>query len=207
MPRTLSKAAKTALVEGYQNPESLPAAPSLDAQLAEFIWDKTGWERYTAEEVGEALAGLQRPGQPLYRPYHNRAELGIPDGGSPMYEALAQHLNSTLRSRSSPCTAKQVKNALDYFKRNRQLAAGEAGPSDLPPGSPSGSRPGSPFEVVAAPEGEERPVVLHHHGMMFSGQDHVVVPNNEVHYDAQMQQYVDPHGQTVTPHWLDDEFF
>ncbi|GAA5867738.1 hypothetical protein JCM8547_005218 [Rhodosporidiobolus lusitaniae] len=65
----------------------------------------------------------------------------------------------------------------------------------------------NPYYPVAAPEEEERPIVLHHHGMMFSGQDHVVVPNNEVHYDEHLHLYVDSRGQTVTPHWIDDEFF
>ncbi|GAA5881231.1 hypothetical protein JCM8547_004342 [Rhodosporidiobolus lusitaniae] len=96
---------------------------------------------------------------------------------------------------------------------------------------PSAAGPGSPYEVNTR-EGDEavsmrslrfllstlrlssfsdskspQQHVLHHHGMMFSGQDHVLVPNNEVHYDERRHLYLDSQGQTVTPHWIDDEFF
>ncbi|GAA5859097.1 hypothetical protein JCM8547_004001 [Rhodosporidiobolus lusitaniae] len=203
MPRGLSKAARATLVE---------------AQLAEYIWAKTGWERYTEKEVDQALASLQSPGQPLYQPkprvsgggpgigearrntlrqaYHNRLQLGFPAGGGALYDALAKHINSAFPHEHPPCTAGQLKNGLDYMRRNHQLELNqEHAPS-----------PGSPAPAPASQHSSPR-IVLHHQGMMFSGRDHVLVPNDQVTYDERHDRYHDSHGETVTPHWPDLGYF
>ncbi|GAA5881228.1 hypothetical protein JCM8547_004341 [Rhodosporidiobolus lusitaniae] len=134
----------------------------------------------------------------LAEAYLNRAQLGLPAGGFAFWDALAAHVQAKAPS-DPPITRLQVQNAIGYMRRHGQLnvAPAQLAQEGLP----------DPYEPVAAPEGEERPTVLHHPGMMFSGSDLVVVPNYEVHYDEHRHLYVDSQGQTVTPHWLDDVFF
>ncbi|GAA5859100.1 hypothetical protein JCM8547_004002 [Rhodosporidiobolus lusitaniae] len=134
----------------------------------------------------------------LREAFNNRAQLGFPAAGRAFWNALAAHVQARAPS-DPPITGSQVENAVGYMRRNNQLG--------MPPVQLAHEGSPDPYEPVAAPDGEERPIVLQHQDIMFSGADHGVVPNDQVIYDPQTHEYVDLHGRTVTPHWLDGEFF
>ncbi|GAA5867717.1 hypothetical protein JCM8547_005212 [Rhodosporidiobolus lusitaniae] len=211
-PRGLSKEARAALVEGYQNPHLLPAGRTLRQRLSDFMFARLG-ERYSEQQIMNALSTLSKEGVVRLQPRGVSllichfsspsfpSELTAVASTTPLKQNYVKALTDYVKPKfpSETITVLQVRTMIDYLRQHHQV-------SDLPPSHASESA-SSPYQPVAATEEEERPVVLHHHGIMFSGPDHVVVPNNEVHYDAQRQEYIDSHGQTVIPHWINDEFF
>ncbi|GAA5867771.1 hypothetical protein JCM8547_005228 [Rhodosporidiobolus lusitaniae] len=217
MARGLSKKAKKALVEGYNDPAAVPRGHTYLQRLADYVRQKTG-ETYSAKQINTALTGLgtsregeemgfrrrnnnaargglsDRARELLLHAYRNRAYLQAPNGINRAYIDYIKENTNPPEEYSIP----QLDHALRYVKR---IAAEEeeaaAGPSNAGGG-------GSPYEVEARGEEEPAPHVLHH-GMIFSGSDFAVVPNDQVHFDMQSHQYVDSHGQPVTPHWPEME--
>ncbi|GAA5867774.1 hypothetical protein JCM8547_005229 [Rhodosporidiobolus lusitaniae] len=217
MPRGLSKEAKAALLEGYNNPTLLPPASSFTQRLADYVANKTD-ERYTAGQCDTALTGMQKSHGFQRRPrgsgrglteqakvvlrngYEHRDQLDTSRGlTTALIEYVHQNTNPPELYDKS-----QIDNAL-YRSKGGNIAGN-------PGRGGGGSRRrtgggGNPYEVETRGEDEASPHILHHQGMAFSGADHALVPNNEVRYDEQRQLYVDSQGQAVTPHWIDDEFF
>ncbi|GAA5859141.1 hypothetical protein JCM8547_004018 [Rhodosporidiobolus lusitaniae] len=215
MPRGLSKEAKKALVEG-----AFPSFPfstlSLVGRLADYVYQVTG-ERYSAKQCDSALTTLSNSSHSNFqrrvpgsgRGLTDRAKellvygnqhRDLLDTSNGVMRGLVAYIEANTNPRETYSTL-QLERALRRANHPAAVGEGEAGAS--------GAGGGSAYEVEAREEGAMTPTVFQHQhqGMMFSGADHSVVPNNEVHYDEQRHLYVDSQGQTVIPHWLNDEFF
>ncbi|GAA5867722.1 hypothetical protein JCM8547_005213 [Rhodosporidiobolus lusitaniae] len=188
-------------------------------RLADYVYQVTG-ERYSAKQCHNALDGLEKSAHGTFQRRDPRSGLGLTDRAKELLahgnqhrelldtsngvlKGLAAYIEANTHPRES-YSLEQLKGALiEMRKANEGAAAGES------EAGPSRAGGGSAYEVEAREEGGASPAVFQHQhqGMMFSGADHSVVPNNEVHYDEQRHLYVDSQGQTVTPHWMDDEFF
>ncbi|GAA5867741.1 hypothetical protein JCM8547_005219 [Rhodosporidiobolus lusitaniae] len=201
MPRPgLSQSARDALREGYNNHALLPPGTTLHQRLADYVFNKTN-ERFDTTQINNALSALQKDqtgvNAGFQRAFEHRDQIDTSRGlRRGLLEYIAENTNPP-----EVYTERQIDNAT--VKRKSRARGSNTAGGEMEPG-PSRA---SPYEVEAREEDEGSAHVLHHHGMMFSGADQVVVPNNEVHYDEQRHLYVDSHGQTVTPHWMDDEFF
>ncbi|GAA5867735.1 hypothetical protein JCM8547_005217 [Rhodosporidiobolus lusitaniae] len=214
MPRGLSKKAKKALVDGYNDLEAVPRGNSYMQRLADYVYQVTG-ERYSAKQSDSALftlnmsttfqrrapgsgRGLSERAKELL--VHGNRNRQILDTSNGVMKGLIAYIAANTHPRET-YSIQQLERALAAMRR----ASNQAGAGEGEVGR-SGAGGGSAYEVEAREEVGTSPAVFQHQhsGMMFSGADHSVVPNNEVHYDEQRQLYVDPQGQAVVPHWLDE---
>ncbi|GAA5867726.1 hypothetical protein JCM8547_005214 [Rhodosporidiobolus lusitaniae] len=220
MPRGLSKEAKAALLKGYHHTALLPPSSNFAQRLADYVFNETN-ERYSAFQCNNALTWIQRNDSSFQRRprgsgrglsqqakeilrngYEHRDQL---DSSRGLGTALVEYIKENT-SPPEVYDEKQVWNAL--FRQGTGIVEqikGSAGESESEAG-PSGAGGGSPFEVETRETGGTSPHVLYHQPI-FSGPDHVVVPSDDVTYNAQKRQYFDAQGRVVTPHWLDTGYF